>query len=48
MISIIIPITKHVAFNIQKCPTLKNYYTKTMFKIRGVGFTSILIYDNFN
>jgi hypothetical protein len=35
MISIMIPITKHIAYNIQKYPILKNYYTKTMFKIRG-------------
>jgi hypothetical protein len=47
MISIMIPITKHIAYNIQKHPKLKNYYTKNMFKLRVFGFTSILIYDNF-
>ena len=39
-----IPITRHLAFNIQKVPTLKSYYTKNMLKLRFLGYSSLTFY----
>ena len=44
MFSIIIPISNHIAFGIHKNLFLKNYYTKNMFIIRALGFTSLVSY----
>ena len=39
-----IPLTRHLAFNIQKNPFLKSYYTKNMLKIRFVGYSYFGLY----
>jgi hypothetical protein len=41
MFFILVPITKHIAFNIQNKIKYKSYYTKNMLKIRFIGYTII-------